>query len=1498
MRTKNEINVRLPLSSPSYQPWTSPSESEAKAESEPRTLANPYKLTPIKQFEEFHHDEKHGDCDDSISIGHGEPVANFAADGNKQLLNCRSGKKGGMFRFFPKLKNKKSRQSAYTSYCNSSSQEERQLSLSSFQNDNNSIIKKKKSKLKYITKNTKTNNTNINIQQKTKHNLPNKNKKRCSTGLGGPASTTSFSQSEQYFRRTHTNNFSNDTTTSNNTLPIDNNDIHKYSNNSNTLHVNNALTNRRNKYNIAPSQGTYSTVTTTSSATLNSTFSEHDEMYLPNSNLQTWEDDDHDAHLNGLLDENLDFFNSLHQKEEAASAANTAATSIKISTISSLYQGSDPHYQVKKGNIPRGQAVDKLDHRTLPIKEKIANTDNDNKNSNRSDKIDERQRSAQTLVLTRSALSRPFGRTGLPAHLAKQWQVEVSILKFDETNWMWNYIVQVQKEEHGTLSIMNDDVDNNNDIDNITFGTAANGCTSGASVIIGGTHGDEPSLVLPPTLRQLQDANSISINSSIAAANVTRTLEDFVWLEQTMREEYHGALVLPLLSLVVMNGRSSLDWTTTESMNKEDFRKGEWDPLVMSETYLDEYLKDGRKERRRRKMECAGNNGAMEEGEEEEEEEAEADGNVEEEGGVVDTELKCPTKVDPKVLGDWLSDVINCVRGKGELIIKYGRIDVIHSEAMEMFLYSAKPLPKPATRYYKNVALDRAHSPPAVDFCFGTNTQAERGLDFSKTATTTNKTKDPAANFCAFPQFISNQLSCANPTDICEMLSTDQDRPPPLTEIDTTLQSDFILSRRSLVHAKLIPQWDWTSLILLQHNQPIAITTSPSESQKYKKQQQSKVLVLQRLAIANQREYTLRAMYRLRILLDHETLVSGVWKQFAISLSNLYSYEKDIESCKIGDLAKGKKIFSSSSQRKSNKSMVDDALRILARQKMDRAVPSLKVLSVMLSAYFADFSSVDSSLRAFGDALQKVRILGKEEGDCDGDDDCNDNSESWQSHYLRSLSSFLSPSGSSKGDDQGGIIEAMGRCRDYNVGGNKPWFSTEEEAFRKHISSLESVIKSSLLQLCGSTDLRVSRMAWKFFKMEAGQAALLRGAAVKLRSKIGCKTGNSNDKKHKKYDKHNDCDGGRDDKGILPVNCIKKSGEDEKELDLVKKMLDLGLQSKRKEDGITEVEGDTDDDEEDSDSDQMVAAVSLVEKALEFVRERSGRWDADVALVIMEAAGVEDAEVLLEETTRDLRQARKLALGLRENVGRCAEAVDMLKEIAIGSNCQRGVSVETTYITKLRERFMTELSVVFSSKYHRLEDGADAAYQKRIMSKIGINTDDTAGWLQAENNDREGGAGAQTGRCGEAAIWYERVRENETQQLLDSLSDILGNYEHRIESIENFVYMHCVGIQLEKHFSKQRVEALAAWDRKTNIKTAINIATRKRMTDVVEELKGKMTDFEIVSHTSVKEAKERHLSSKVLKGELEALSFRRFELLKEDATAQVEALINLWGCRK
>merc|ERR1712106_222630 len=65
-----------------------------------------------------------------------------------------------------------------------------------------------------------------------------------------------------------------------------------------------------------------------------------------------------------------------------------------------------------------------------------------------------RRQIAQTLTLTRSALSRPFGRTGLLAHLAKQWQVEVTVSEFDEKSWGWNYMVSIQKEEHGGLLLL------------------------------------------------------------------------------------------------------------------------------------------------------------------------------------------------------------------------------------------------------------------------------------------------------------------------------------------------------------------------------------------------------------------------------------------------------------------------------------------------------------------------------------------------------------------------------------------------------------------------------------------------------------------------------------------------------------------------------------------------------------------------------------------------------------------------------------------------------------------------------------------------------------------------------------------------------------------------------------------------------------------------------------------------------------------------------------
>ena len=53
-----------------------------------------------------------------------------------------------------------------------------------------------------------------------------------------------------------------------------------------------------------------------------------------------------------------------------------------------------------------------------------------------------------------------------------------------------------------------------------------------------------------------------------------------------------------------------------------------------------------------------------------------------------------------------------------------------------------------------------------------------------------------------------------------------------------------------------------------------------------------------------------------------------------------------------------------------------------------------------------------------------------------------------------------------------------------------------------------------------------------------------------------------------------------------------------------------------------------------------------------------------------------------------------------------------------------------------------------------------------------------------------------------------------------------------------------------------------------------------------------------MSHTRVKEAKKRHLGSKKLKIELEALATRRLNALKKIATESTLSIINEWALRE
>ena len=65
---------------------------------------------------------------------------------------------------------------------------------------------------------------------------------------------------------------------------------------------------------------------------------------------------------------------------------------------------------------------------------------------------------------------------------------------------------------------------------------------------------------------------------------------------------------------------------------------------------------------------------------------------------------------------------------------------------------------------------------------------------------------------------------------------------------------------------------------------------------------------------------------------------------------------------------------------------------------------------------------------------------------------------------------------------------------------------------------------------------------------------------------------------------------------------------------------------------------------------------------------------------------------------------------------------------------------------------------------------------------------------------------------------------------------------------------------------------------------------------LVNELQAKLEDVGAdVSHTTVKEAKETHLESKTLKGELHDLAVRRLTRARETSTERVIALMALWS---
>jgi hypothetical protein len=328
------------------------------------------------------------------------------------------------------------------------------------------------------------------------------------------------------------------------------------------------------------------------------------------------------------------------------------------------------------------------------------------------------------------------------------------------------------------------------------------------------------------------------------------------------------------------------------------------------------------------------------------------------------------------------------------------------------------------------------------------------------------------------------------------------------------------------------------------------------------------------------------------------------------------------------------------------------------------------------------------------------------------------------------------------------------------------------------------------------------------------------------------------------------------------------------EVALVQRMVDIGNSKKflSPDQNTQEVEKGVELSKDDENEEAEKAAKRDI--ALLLCRERIGRWDAKLAMAIMEAVGVSDANVRVEETTRELRLVRKYAIGLREHLQRCMEGLEYLQFCVNGQDAD---------MSNLRQNFMTELQTIFSTTY--LPTDRNAQLPVEVLQKHGIHLRDPSGWLQRS-----------VGSCGGDLATYLNARESGSEWLMNSLGDLLKDYNQRVESVESFVYMECVGIQLEKHFSQTRATALAAFEKKTDITSAINIATRKRMPALVKDLQAKLVTVGAdVSHTTVKEAKEAHLDSKALKQELNELGMRRLTRSRETSTERVIALMTIWS---
>ncbi|KAL7546805.1 hypothetical protein ACHAWF_010140, partial [Thalassiosira exigua] len=945
---------------------------------------------------------------------------------------------------------------------------------------------------------------------------------------------------------------------------------------------------------------------------------------------------------------------------------------------------------------------------------------------------DNRIRAALSDERIRGALSRQFGRSYQPHTFHQKWFVKVSQPKWDDEEGRPKYKIQI---------------------------------TANPTVPESGRD-DAASSV----------ADSYSQVSYISAS-AARSLQDFVWLEQALRAEYNGALIVPMLSLALYLGAMSEKAAAVE------------DDSLASASFMTEASGVG----------------------------ANA---VPASFRYLDEKIETNETVDEMILANWLSDIINGVRGGGEVLLD-NCADVVESEAMETFLYR-----------HSETANGLGSKPG------GANRLAS-GLGSPFSMFVGKNGCHPDKSTSMFNTFMENPFECFLGDRMCgadkKRKAQDARRKTPMGMCSSGATGlpglEHCSSYNSQDEMDADPDFSW----LQASSQGIAT--------------HSELLEAERDLVASYLKSTSLAIAKVHSLIKDEAYVGHCWKRFAIALSNLFSVEKDLEQAHIGDQIKSNK--KNQPFRKLRKSVVDDALRVLARGKLERSKPSLQTIQTMLNTYYADLNSIVPAFREYSEAINKYRELDeavsvrsnrRKNSTVNGQ---TENSEWRPYESLKTLTLGVITGGGTV------VTNDSDPTADEEQSAALGSLSTvQTKALQERVLANEKILKFSITVLCKASPLRNARMAWWYLKTEAKQALNVHTAATTLRQKLSIDPDAAAAMKGRRYDED-------------------EKKDNEAELELVKRILDLGS----------------------PDSNNVPDNEASRKNAIRIATEQVGRWNAKTALALMEAAGVEDAEVQIDETSRELRHVRKYAISLRENVARCLESVEALAASFIVS------SVDIVQIGRSRREFWAAISAVFSGKLISEDSMGSSlgAPSTRVLASAGIEITDRGGWLGHNNSISEPN---QRRNCGEAARRYLKKRDNQANILISRIIKLLKDYERRLEGIESFVYMHCVGIQLEKHCSKARSKALSAWEKRTDISTAINVATKKKIPKLVHELKSKLSFLPQVSHTTVLKRKEEHLASKTLKSDLHKLANRRFGRAQEVSTERVIAVMSLWAKRE